>query len=69
MEKQDPKGFLDKVRARIVSRKLLVWGTATIALFMEIVPAEQWIEVSVIYLGGQAVVDSVSSYVSAKFGS
>tara|TARA_Y100000310_G_scaffold248236_1_gene254043 strand:+ start:1467 stop:1706 length:240 start_codon:yes stop_codon:yes gene_type:complete len=61
-EKRDPKGMLDKGVAKLVSRKLLVWGTATVALFSGAVPAEQWVEICLLYIGSQAAVDIVSAY-------
>tara|TARA_R110000824_G_scaffold98663_3_gene235298 strand:+ start:4302 stop:4508 length:207 start_codon:yes stop_codon:yes gene_type:complete len=61
-EAKDPKGMLDKGVAKIVSRKLLVWGTATVALFSGAVPAEQWVEICLLYIGSQALVDIVSTY-------
>jgi len=67
-EKQDPKGALDKMMGKVVSRKLLVWGTATVALFMGTVPSADWIEICLLYIGSQAAVDMVSTYVRAKKG-
>jgi hypothetical protein len=32
-ERKDPKGVIDVGLSKVVSRKLLVWGTATVALF------------------------------------
>jgi hypothetical protein len=62
---KDPKGMLDKGIAKLVSRKLLVWGTATVALFTGAVPAEQWVEICLLYIGSQALVDIVASYKGA----
>ena len=57
--KEDSRGIVDYLLGKAVSRKLLVWVTATTALFMEVVPAEQWMMISLTYIGGQAVVDAV----------
>lgn len=65
-ETPDPKGLIDKLIGRAVSRKLLVWATATAALFYGLVQPEQWMEISMIYVGSQAAVDMVSKYVKAK---
>jgi len=62
MAKRDPKGVLDKGLAKIVSRKLLVWATATAALFMGVVPASEWLQVCLLYIGSQAAVDIVTAY-------
>lgn len=57
VEKRDPKGVVDKVLHKVVSRKLLVWGTATAALFMEIVPSSDWVAIALMYIGSQTAVD------------
>lgn len=68
IEKKDPKGVADKMLHKVVSRKLLVWGTATVALFMEIVPSSDWIQICLLYIGSQAAVDMVATYLKAKNG-
>lgn len=68
LEKRDPKGFLDKYLVKLISRKLLVWITATVALFMGMIPAAAWVQLCLAYIGSQAVVDVVSTYVRAKNG-
>jgi len=65
-EAKDPKGMLDNGIAKLVSRKLLVWGTATVALFSGAVPAEQWVEICLLYIGSQAAVDIVAAYKAAR---
>ena len=67
-EEADPKGLVDRVLGRAVSRKLLVWATATTALFMGIVQPDNWVEISMIYISSQAAVDMVGKYVKAKRG-
>lgn len=57
MERKDPKGVLDNVLHKVVSRKLLVWGTATAALFMGIVPSNDWVAIALMYIGSQTAVD------------
>jgi hypothetical protein len=66
VEKRDPKGALDRALGKVVSRKLLVWATATYALFSGLVPSEDWIQICLLYIGSQAAVDMLSSYVKAK---
>lgn len=66
VNKQDPKGVLDKTLQKVISRKLLVWGTATIALFGGVVPAAEWVQICLLYIGSQAAVDVVSTYLRAK---
>ena len=61
-ERKDPKGVIDIGLAKVVSRKLLVWGTATAALFLGVVPANEWLQVCLLYIGSQAAVDIVTAY-------
>jgi|TARA_R110002020_G_scaffold255347_2_gene469150 hypothetical protein len=49
--------LLDKVVGRLVSRKLLVWGTATALAIVGSVTSEDWVAVSLVYIGSQAAVD------------
>ena len=62
IERKDPKGVIDVWLAKVVSRKLLVWGTATVALFTGAVPANEWLQVCLLYIGSQAAVDIVTAY-------
>jgi len=61
-ERKDAKGVIDIGLAKVVSRKLLVWGTATVALFTGVVPANEWLQVCLLYIGSQAAVDIVTAY-------
>lgn len=65
VERRDSAGVLDKGISKLVSRKLLVWGTATAALFMGVVPANEWLQICLIYIGSQAAVDIVTAYRSS----
>ncbi|MCW4031010.1 MAG: hypothetical protein NWE80_01455 [Candidatus Bathyarchaeota archaeon] len=66
IERKDKKGWIDRGVAKIVSRKLLVWGTATVALFTGAVPAQEWLQVCLLYIGSQAAVDIVVAYKGAS---
>ena len=50
---------LDKFLNKIMSRKLMVWSTATIFMFMDAVPlaSEDWVAISLGYIGIQGVAD------------
>jgi len=65
IEKKDPKGILDKLVGKAVSRKLLVWVTATFGLFLGVTPADQWVAVALIYIGSQGVVDLATAWKKA----
>lgn len=56
-------GF-DKALDKIVSRKLLVWITATGLLAFSNLTSSDWVIISTIYIGGQTVVDVVSKFKS-----
>ena len=65
LEKSDNNGLFDKGISKLVSRKLMVWATATAALFMGAVSVEQWLQVCLFYIGSQACVDIMISYKNA----
>jgi len=50
--------ILDSHLGKFVSRKLLVWTSATALLLCDKVSGEQWVFLSAIYIGGQTVIDS-----------
>lgn len=51
---------LDKFLEKVISRKLLVWLTATGLLAFSDLQSSDWVLISAIYIGGQSVVDIVS---------
>ena len=50
--------FLDKHVSKFISRKFLVWLSASGFLWGGVVTGEQWTFLSVIYVGSQAVIDA-----------
>lgn len=54
------KHGLDKFLDKVISRKLLVWITATGLLAFSDLQSSDWVLISAIYIGGQTVVDIVS---------
>ena len=52
------KAFLDKYTERFISRKFLAWGTATYLCLQGHVTSEDWVAVSLAYIGTQALVDA-----------
>ncbi len=62
---QMAKGALDKVLEKVISRKLLVWGTATALLFTSNLESEHWLYLSALYIGGQSVIDAIVKFKSA----
>ena len=53
------KGAFDKALEKVVSRKLLVWGTAPGLAAGGFLTSTDWVTISALYLGGQAVIDAV----------
>ena len=53
------KQVLDTALSKIMSRKLMVWGTASIFMFMDSVPlaSEDWVAISLAYIGIEGLAD------------
>ena len=64
-EEKIKKGILDRVLEKAISRKLLVFGTATGLMMWDGLDSETWGMIAIVYIGGQAVVDTMKAY---KFG-
>ena len=54
------KGLVDRGLEKVLSRKLLVWLTATGLAAAGAVDSADWVVISSLYLGGQSVIDAVS---------
>ena len=51
------KGILDSLQEKVVSRKLLVFGTATALLVYAGLDADIWGMIAMMYIGGQSAID------------
>ena len=51
------KAFVDKHMERFISRKFLAWVTATVLIFNSHVTSEDWVAVTLAYIGSEALVD------------
>jgi hypothetical protein len=60
--------FLDRGLNKLISRKLMVWLCATIGVPLNYITGEDWIQISMVYIGSQAAMDFVLNYVKAKNG-
>ena len=58
--------LLDKGMEKIMSRKLLVWVIATIGVPMAFINGEQWMQISMVYIGSQAAKDFIIDYVKTN---
>lgn len=55
------KGILDAVQEKMVSRKLLVFITATVLMWYGLDP-ETWGMIAMMYIGGQSAIDMVKTW-------
>ena len=51
------KALLDKMTEKVISRKLLAWVTATVLAAYNRIDSEDWVAVTVMYIGSEALVD------------
>lgn len=53
------KGAIDRGLEKAVSRKLLVWATATGLAAGGYLTSGDWVMISALYIGGQSVIDAI----------
>ncbi len=51
------KAFLDRMTEKVISRKFLAWVTATVLTLNQVVESSDWVAVTVMYIGSEALVD------------
>ena len=51
------KAFADRYTEKFISRKFLAWGTATYLIATNSLTSEDWVAVTLAYIGSQALVD------------
>ena len=51
------RAWLDKHLERFISRKFLAWGTATYLVSTSALTSEDWVAVTLVYIGSEALVD------------
>ena len=56
------KAFMDKHVERFISRKFLAWGTATWLCLSGSVSSNDWVAVTLAYIGTQALVDMATQW-------
>jgi hypothetical protein len=56
--------ILDTALNKVMSRKLMVWGAATVFMFMDAVPlaSEDWVAISLAYIGIEGLGDIASRW-------
>ena len=53
------KGAIDRGLEKAVSRKILVWATATGLAAYGYLTSGDWVMISALYIGGQSVIDAI----------
>jgi hypothetical protein len=59
---QSAQSKIDLLLEKMISRKLLVFLTATGLMAWDGLESETWGMVAIVYIGGQAVVDAMKAY-------
>jgi hypothetical protein len=59
-------GMLDTVQKKVVSRKLMVWLTATGLMFNSNLASGDWVAISLAYIGIQGVADIAATWKHGK---
>tara|TARA_R110000824_G_scaffold367722_2_gene556949 strand:+ start:434 stop:634 length:201 start_codon:yes stop_codon:yes gene_type:complete len=59
------KNIADKYLNKFISRKLLVWLSATAFLCTELITSEQWVAIALAYVGIQGFADIAVKWKSA----
>jgi len=54
--------ILDRVLGKVVSRKLLVFATATVLLAQYGLDPDTWGMIAIVYIGGQSVIDAAKTW-------
>jgi len=62
------KHFIDKTLNKLMSRKLMVWLTATSFMLLDIVPLESsdWVAISLAYIGIEGLADIATRWRHGK---
>ena len=60
--------IIDKSLNKLISRKLMVWLTATGFMFLDVVPltSSDWVAISLVYIGTQGLADIASAWKHGK---
>ena len=63
IKKNEGKGsILDRIVGKVVSRKLLVFATATVLLAQYGLDPDTWGMIAIVYIGGQSVIDAAKTW-------
>jgi len=56
------KAAVDSFLERYLSRKLMVWFATTVLLFFDKIDGDQWIAISLAYIGAQGLADIAAKW-------
>ncbi len=65
-ERLDKGGALDTIRKKLVSRKLMVWLTATGLMYFSNLQSSDWVAISLAYIGIQGIADIATTWRHGK---
>jgi len=57
---------IDKVLGKWSSRKLMVWSTSTLMLYLNQINGDQWVAISLAYVGIQGFADIATKWKHGK---
>jgi len=57
---EETKGKLDRLVEKMISRKFLVWLTATGLMAFYGLESSDWVMLSAIYIGSQGIIDGIA---------
>ena len=60
--KEKTGSLIDKILEKAISRKLLVFATATGLMAYNLLDPETWGMIAIVYVGGQSIIDTVKVY-------
>lgn len=64
-EKENDRGFLDIITEKAISRKLLVWVASSFFLIFGKIQPDEWVAISLGYIGIEGIADIASKWKSA----
>ena len=62
---KDNRGFADRFLSKFASRKLTVWGAGTAFLIAGMINGDQWLTLSIAYVGLQGFADIATNWKKA----
>ena len=61
------RAFVDKYLHKFMSRKLIVWATSTALLIASNITGDQWVAISLAWIGSQGIADIAVAWKSGNF--